>query len=82
SGGALPPAAGRAPLDRYGPIHAGRAADVRLVRVALADDACVGTPGEAADASERAIGFGLLALAAEALRAMDDAKAHTLEYLR
>ncbi|MBF3539711.1 pimeloyl-CoA dehydrogenase small subunit, partial [Burkholderia pseudomallei] len=39
-------------------------------------------PGEAADAIERAIGFGLLALAAEALGAMDVAKAHTLEYLR
>ncbi|KGD41018.1 hypothetical protein DP44_3534 [Burkholderia pseudomallei] len=66
----------------YRKIDGGRAADVRLERVALADDACVGTPGEAADAIERAIGFGLLALAAEALGAMDVAKAHTLEYLR
>lgn len=66
----------------YRKIDGGRAADVRLERVVLADDACVGTPGEAADAIERAIGFGLLALAAEALGAMDVAKAHTLEYLR
>ncbi|AIP62285.1 acyl-CoA dehydrogenase family protein [Burkholderia thailandensis] len=66
----------------YRKIDGGRAADVRFERVALADDALVGAPGEAADAIERALGFGLLALAAEALGAMDVAKAYTLEYLR
>ncbi|AOJ03032.1 pimeloyl-CoA dehydrogenase small subunit [Burkholderia mayonis] len=66
----------------YRKIDGGRAADVRFERVTLADAALLGAPGEAADAIERAIGFGLLALAAEALGAMDVAKAHTLDYLR
>ncbi|KWZ44292.1 pimeloyl-CoA dehydrogenase small subunit [Burkholderia savannae] len=78
----VPKAAPGVSVRGYRKIDGGRAADVRFARVALEGDALVGAPGEAAGAIERAIGFGLLALAAEALGAMDVAKAHTLEFLR
>lgn len=77
-------------LRGYRKIDGGRAADVRFDRFALPADAaldvrCMGGdvgPGAGAALLERVLGYGLLALSAEALGAMDVAKAHTLEYLR
>ncbi|AZQ52394.1 acyl-CoA dehydrogenase family protein [Burkholderia cenocepacia] len=73
-------------LRDYRKIDGGRAAEVRFDRVALPADAALGEPdgdGEAgAELLERVLGYGLLALSAEALGAMDVAKEHTLEYLR
>ncbi|AWU99065.1 pimeloyl-CoA dehydrogenase small subunit [Burkholderia sp. JP2-270] len=72
-------------LRDYRKIDGGRAAEVRFDRVALPADAALGGPGggEAGAALlERVLGYGLLALSAEALGAMDVAKEHTLEYLR
>ncbi|KVE38116.1 acyl-CoA dehydrogenase family protein [Burkholderia sp. TSV86] len=69
----------------YRKIDGGRAADLRFERVALGSDALLGAPAGVPDAGElleRTIGYGLLALAAEALGAMDAAKEHTLDYLR
>ncbi|MGS0896518.1 acyl-CoA dehydrogenase family protein [Burkholderia stagnalis] len=75
-------------LRDYRKIDGGRAAEVRFERVALPADAALRIPAdEAADAAgaallERVLGYGLLALSAEALGAMDVAKEHTLDYLR
>ncbi|UVE64230.1 acyl-CoA dehydrogenase family protein [Burkholderia pyrrocinia] len=73
-------------LRDYKKIDGGRAAEVRFDCVALPADAALGEPdgdGEAGVALlERVLGYGLLALSAEALGAMDVAKEHTLEYLR
>lgn len=74
-------------LRDYKKIDGGRAAEVRFERVALPADAALGAPdaldGEAgAELLERVLGYGLLALSAEALGAMDVAKEHTLDYLR
>ncbi|MBF9266468.1 acyl-CoA dehydrogenase, partial [Paracidovorax cattleyae] len=44
-------------------------------------EALLGAEGEGAALLERAVGWGLLALCAEAVGAMDVAKEHTLEYL-
>ncbi|EMH2962660.1 acyl-CoA dehydrogenase family protein [Burkholderia multivorans] len=71
-------------LRDYRKIDGGRAAEVRFERVVLPADAALGEhDGEQGAALlERVLGYGLLALSAEALGAMDVAKAHTLEYLR
>ncbi|CAD9218056.1 hypothetical protein BCEN4_1180001 [Burkholderia cenocepacia] len=74
-------------LRDYKKIDGGRAAEVRFERVALPAAAALGAPdaldGEAgAELLERVLGYGLLALSAEALGAMDVAKEHTLDYLR
>ncbi|WDR90125.2 acyl-CoA dehydrogenase family protein [Burkholderia ambifaria] len=74
-------------LRDYRKIDGGRAAEVRFERVALPADAALGAPdahdGEAGAALlERVLGYGLLALSAEALGAMDIAKEYTLDYLR
>ncbi|HEF4735328.1 acyl-CoA dehydrogenase [Burkholderia multivorans] len=71
-------------LRDYRKIDGGRAAEVRFERVALPADAALGDhDGEqGATLLERVLGYGLLALSAEALGAMDVAKAHTLDYLR
>ncbi|MBU9620891.1 acyl-CoA dehydrogenase family protein [Burkholderia multivorans] len=71
-------------LRDYRKIDGGRAAEVRFERVALPADAALGDhDGEQGAALlERVLGYGLLALSAEALGAMDVAKAHTLDYLR
>ncbi|WP_261524935.1 acyl-CoA dehydrogenase family protein [Burkholderia multivorans] len=70
-------------LRDYRKIDGGRAAEVRFERVALPADAALGDhDGEQGAALlERVLGYGLLALSAEALGAMDVAKAHTLDYL-
>ncbi len=85
-------------LRGYRKIDGGRAAEVRFDRVALPADAALGEPrpgsetgsetgveaGVEAGAAlvERVLGYGLLALSAEALGAMDVAKEQTLDYLR
>ncbi|CAB5287826.1 acyl-CoA dehydrogenase domain-containing protein [Burkholderia multivorans] len=71
-------------LRDYRKIDGGRAAEVRFERVVLPADAALGEhDGEQGAALlERVLGYGLLALSAEALGAMDVAKAHTLDYLR
>ncbi|MFJ1210551.1 acyl-CoA dehydrogenase family protein [Burkholderia pyrrocinia] len=73
-------------LRDYKKIDGGRAAEVRFDRVALPADAALGGQGGEGEAGaallERVLGYGLLALSAEALGAMDVAKEYTLEYLR
>ncbi|AOJ14467.1 acyl-CoA dehydrogenase family protein [Burkholderia vietnamiensis] len=74
----------------YRKIDGGRAAEVRFERVALpgeaalvdTHDAPAGDDGQGAALLERVLGYGLLALSAEALGAMDVAKEATLDYLR
>ncbi|MCP3728546.1 acyl-CoA dehydrogenase family protein [Paraburkholderia sp. CNPSo 3272] len=66
----------------YRKIDGGRAAEVRLSEVCLADDALLGERDAGFATLEASIGAGVLALCAEALGAMEVAKEHTLEYLR
>ncbi|PVX71291.1 acyl-CoA dehydrogenase family protein [Paraburkholderia unamae] len=66
----------------YGKIDGGRAAEVTLDNVAVNADALVGAQGGGFATLEHARGYGLVALAAEALGAMDVARDFTLEYLR
>ncbi|UVS97158.1 acyl-CoA dehydrogenase family protein [Burkholderia glumae] len=64
----------------YPTIDGGRAAEVRFERVAL--DAGARLAGDGAALLERVTGFGLLALGAEAIGAMDVVRAQTIDYLR
>ncbi|SAL41571.1 acyl-CoA dehydrogenase family protein [Caballeronia humi] len=66
----------------YRKIDGGRAAEVSLENVELDSDALVGTEGAGFPTLAHAVGYGLVALASEAVGAMDVAKEHTLEYLR
>lgn len=66
----------------YRKIDGGRAAEVLLEDVALDAGALVGVEGEGLATLVHALGYGLVALASEAVGAMDVAKEHTLEYLR
>lgn len=66
----------------YRKIDGGRAAEVALDEVTLGMDALVGAEGSGFATLEHATGYGLLALAAEAVGAMDVARDDTLEYLR
>jgi alkylation response protein AidB-like acyl-CoA dehydrogenase len=66
----------------YRTIEGGRAAEVVLNDVRVPGDALLGAPDAGFATLERGIGFGVLALAAEALGAMDVAKEFTLDYLR
>jgi alkylation response protein AidB-like acyl-CoA dehydrogenase len=66
----------------YRKIDGGRAAEVKLDGVTLGADALVGAQGAGFATLEHATGFGLVALAAEAVGAMDIARDYTLEYLR
>ena len=63
-------------------IDGGRVADLRFDGVKLGADALLGAEGQGHATLERAIGRGVLALCAEALGAMEAAKAATLDYLR
>ena len=65
-----------------GKIDGGRAAEVSFDNVTLDADALVGVEGEGFATLVHAVGYGLVALASEAVGAMDVAKEHTLEYLR
>jgi len=66
----------------HGRIDGGRTAELVFTNVAVGAGALLGAEGEGAALLERAVGWGLLALCAEAVGAMDVAKEHTLEYLR
>ncbi|MET3479863.1 acyl-CoA dehydrogenase family protein [Variovorax atrisoli] len=63
-------------------IDGGRVAELSFDGVKLGADALLGTEGQGHATLERAIGRGVLALCAEALGAMEAAKAATLDYLR
>ncbi|WP_338412887.1 acyl-CoA dehydrogenase [uncultured Sphaerotilus sp.] len=63
-------------------VDGGRGADLILDDVSLPESALLGAEGQSFAALERAVGCGLLALAAESLGAMEVAKDQTLEYLR
>ncbi len=66
----------------YGRIDGGHAAELVLTDVQVGADALLGQEGAGHALLERVVGYGLLALSAESLGAMDKAKADTLEYLR
>jgi alkylation response protein AidB-like acyl-CoA dehydrogenase len=66
----------------YRKIDGGRAAEVSFDHVTLDADALVGQEGEGFATLTQAVGYGLVALASEAVGAMDVAKEHALEYLR
>ncbi|MBS0466971.1 MAG: acyl-CoA dehydrogenase family protein [Proteobacteria bacterium] len=66
----------------YRKTDGGRAAELTLDGVRVGADALLGMEGEGAAVLEHATGWGLLALAAESLGAMEIAKRDTLEYLR
>ncbi len=66
----------------YRRIDGGRAAELTLDGVQVGSDTLLGAEGEGATVLEHAAGWGLLALAAESLGAMEVAKRDTLEYLR
>ncbi|WP_322045712.1 acyl-CoA dehydrogenase [Paraburkholderia sp. J67] len=66
----------------YRKIDGGRAAEVMLDNVTVGADALVGAPGSGFATLEHATGYGLIALTAEAVGAMDVARDYTLEYLR
>ncbi|WP_042266574.1 acyl-CoA dehydrogenase family protein [Paraburkholderia heleia] len=69
-------------LRGYRKIDGGRAAEVTLDDVKLNADALVGTQGSGFATLEHARGYGIVALASEAVGAMDVARDFTLEYLR
>ena len=60
----------------------GRIAEITLDGVRVGADALLGKKDAGFEILEYSMGFGVLALCAEALGAMDVAKDHTLEYLR
>ena len=66
----------------YSRVEGGRAAELNFDKVQLGADALLGSEGRGYAVLEHVQGFALLALAAEALGAMDVAKQHTLEYLQ
>jgi alkylation response protein AidB-like acyl-CoA dehydrogenase len=63
-------------------IDGGHVAELRFENVLLEADALLGSEGKGYATIERAVGRGILALCAEALGAMEAAKAATLDYLR
>ena len=66
----------------YSRMEGGRAAELTFENVQLAEDALLGAESQGHGVLEHVQGFALLALAAEALGAMDVAKQNTLEYLQ
>ncbi|MDI9856836.1 acyl-CoA dehydrogenase family protein [Comamonas sp. 17RB] len=66
----------------YSRFEGGRAAELTFTDVQLDADALLGAEGQGHAVLERVQGYALLALAAEALGAMDVAKQSTLEYLQ
>jgi alkylation response protein AidB-like acyl-CoA dehydrogenase len=66
----------------YACVDRGRAAEVRLDKVALPGSALVGQVGQGAALLDRAVQAGILALCAEAVGAMDLLREMTVEYLR
>jgi alkylation response protein AidB-like acyl-CoA dehydrogenase len=66
----------------YGRIDGGSACELVLDRVRVDASALLGAEGQGLPVLEQAVGYGLLALCAEAVGAMDVAKQSTLEYLQ
>ncbi|HEY1611298.1 MAG TPA: acyl-CoA dehydrogenase [Paraburkholderia sp.] len=66
----------------YRKIDGGRAAEIALDHVEVGAGALIGTEGGGFATLEHARGYGLVALSAEALGAMEVARDFTLEYLR
>ena len=66
----------------YGRIDGGSAAEFVFDQVHVGADALLGTEGQGLPVLEQAVAWGVLALCAESLGAMDVAKQHTLEYLQ
>jgi alkylation response protein AidB-like acyl-CoA dehydrogenase len=66
----------------YPTIDGGQAAEVFLEQVRVPASALLGAEGEGLALLEYAVGRGVLALCAEAVGAMDTAKAMTIEYLQ
>jgi len=66
----------------YGRIDGGSACELVLDQVRVDAGALLGTEGQGLPVLEQAVGYGLLALCAESLGAMDVAKQSTLEYLQ
>jgi len=66
----------------YNRIEGGRAAELTFTDVQLGSDSLLGTEGEGHAVLEHVQGYALLALASEALGAMEVAKESTLEYLQ
>lgn len=69
-------------LRGYPKVDGGRAAELFLDRVCVGPEALLGAQGAGFDTLEYAMGWGVLALCAEAVGAMEVAKEATLEYLR
>ncbi len=79
----VPADAGSASARRgMGRIDGGRVAEVTLQNVQVGAGALLGAEGQGFATLEHAVGWGILAVCAEALGAMDVAKKHTLEYLQ
>lgn len=66
----------------YGRIDGGSACELVLDQVRVDAGALLGTEGQGLPVLEQAVAYGLLALCAESLGAMDVAKQSTLEYLQ
>jgi alkylation response protein AidB-like acyl-CoA dehydrogenase len=66
----------------YPLVDGGRAAELTLAGVSVGANTLLGAQGSAFPVIEKAVGAGILALAAEGLGAMEAAKEATLEYLR
>ncbi|MEM5421398.1 MULTISPECIES: acyl-CoA dehydrogenase family protein [Paraburkholderia] len=69
-------------LRGYRKIDGGRAAEVALDNVKVHADALVGAQGSGFATLEHARGYGIVALASEAVGAMEIARDFTLDYLR
>lgn len=66
----------------YATQDGARAAEIKLANVRVAGDALIGTPGAALPMVERAYGYAIAALCAEAVGAMAALNEVTLEYLK
>lgn len=69
-------------LRGYPLVDGGRAAELTFNELRVGADALLGTEGQAFAVIEKAVGAGILALCAESLGAMEEAKTATLEYLQ
>ena len=69
-------------LRRYSNIDGGSAAELVLENVHLEDDALLGSADDGFALLEQTVGWGVLALCAEALGAMEVAKTQTLDHVR
>jgi len=78
----LPAATPGLRVRAYPTIDGGQAADVFLDQVRVPASALLGAEGEGLALLEHAVGRGVLALCAEAVGAMDTAKAMTIDYLQ